>query len=94
MEATVGLALRTALLLLIYPVLYIGVLGLWNRPQRFATWGTASFVGLVVFVIVFVQAPATFDVLDLGPRIARPLAAYVAGLVTTAAIVLITRPKR
>lgn len=88
-----GPALRTALLLLLYPVLLVGTQFGWllGSPR---TWATASLVGLAVFVILFVEMPATFDVLDLGPRIVRPLAAYVGGLATAAAIVLIMRPKR
>lgn len=82
--------MRTALLLFLYPVLFVGVQ--FGLPNRFATLA-ASLVGLAVFVILFVQLPSSFDVLDIGPRITRPLAAYVGGLVAAGSIVLIGRPK-
>jgi hypothetical protein len=85
--------LRTALLLLVYPILIAGVRFSWNMPQRCVTWGTASLVGVAVFIVFFVQLPVSFDVLEMGPRAARPLAAYIGGLVVTGVIVLVTRPK-
>lgn len=88
-----GPTLRTALLLLVYPVLIAGVRFNWNMPQRFATWGTASLVGVAVFIALFAQLPASFDLLEIGPRIARPLVAYVGGLVVTGIIVMVTRPR-
>jgi hypothetical protein len=86
-----GPILRTALLLLVYPVLIAGVRFSWNTPQRFVTWGTASLVGVAVFVVLFVQLPASFDLFEMGPRIARPLVAYAGGLVVTGIIVMVTR---
>jgi hypothetical protein len=44
-------------------------------------------------VVLFVQLPASFDLLDMGPRIARPLVACVGGLVVTGIIVMVTRPR-
>lgn len=90
-EARVGPTLRMALLLLVYPILIAGVWSNWNMPQRFVTWGTASLVGVAVFIVLFVQLPATFDLAGMGPRIARPLAAYVGGLIVTGIIVAVTR---
>lgn len=83
-------ALRTALLIVLYPVLFVGTQ--FGLASRFTTLA-ASLVGLAVFVVLFVQLPTTFDVLDLGPRIARPFVAYAGGLVAAGAIVLIGRPK-
>lgn len=83
--------MRTALLLLVYPVLIAGVRFNWNMPQRFVTWGAASLVGVAVFVVLFVQLPASFDLLEMAPRIARPLVAYAGGLVVTGIIVMVTR---
>jgi hypothetical protein len=58
-ETLMGPTLRTVLLLLLYPVLIAGVQFSWNTPQRVVTWGTASLVGIAVFIVVFVQSPAT-----------------------------------
>lgn len=89
-----GAMLRTTGLLLAYPLWIVLVQFSWNTPQRFVTWGTASTIGLAVFILLFVQLPATFDLLEMGPRAARPLAAYLGGLAVTALIVLATRPRK
>ena len=88
-----GPKLRTALLLLIYPILVAGTDCNWNMPQRFVTWGTASLVGVVVFIVLLVELPASLGLLGLRPGIARPLVAYLGGLVVTGMIVLVTRPR-
>lgn len=88
-----GPTLRTALLLVIYPILIAGVHFNWNMPQRFVTWGTASLVGVAVFIVLFVQLPASFELVGMSARIARPLVAYVGGLIVTGIIVMVTRPR-
>lgn len=88
-----GPTLRTALLLLIYPILIAGVRFNWNTPQRFVTWGTASLIGVAVFIVLLVQLPASFELLEMSPRIAGPLVAYVGGLIVTGIIVMVTRPR-
>ena len=86
-----GRILRTTALLLVYPFLIVGARSRWNTPQRFATWGMASMIGIAVFVVLFAELPATFSFLEVEARIARPLTAYLGGLAATAFIVLLTR---
>jgi hypothetical protein len=64
---------------LLYPLTAVACLSFVTSRR----WLTSTVLGLVAFVVLMALIPSNFDVFDIGLRVARPLCAYLGGLVTT-----------
>jgi hypothetical protein len=74
---------------LLYPLAALLSFGFANTR-----WMTATFSGVLVFVVLMALLPIDFDPVGVGSRVARPVCAYLAGLALTGAVLVAVRSSK